>query len=294
MHCVLSACCAWFRTGEHFNGTFTATLVQPAVGGIPQSALDDDTAHLGEVHSRAETRFHETVRHSCDGFCQANVYTRQQDTRALALCESAAIHAWATCCQGGEAAVAGLTAQADQRRRVDFMQKGSMVELCSTSSSGARIQRSKWMAMDATQTALIIGGDSHLIGAGKVHRVRLSLDAYPCVAGAGPSRDQVEYSVPLDEIAEVRLSHRPGSSRASGIWSFELELAGSHASDRLYAISASQERLVLECVTSSDTFTEMWVVGLRLWLAEESGAQFSPVRHVCASTVRLPTSRGSL
>ena len=46
-------------------------------------------------------------------------------------------------------------------------------------------------------------------------------------------------------------------------------------------------------MTSSDTFTEMWVVGLRLWLAEESGAQFSPVRHVCASTVRLPTSRGS-
>ena len=107
--------------------------------------------------------------------CQANVYTRQQDTRALALCESAAIHAWATCCQGGEAAVAGLTAQADQRRRVDFMQKGSMVELCSTSSSGARIQRSKWMAMDATQTALIIGGYNHLIDAGKVHGVRLSL-----------------------------------------------------------------------------------------------------------------------
>lgn len=49
------------RSGDHFNGTFTATLMRTAVGGIPQSAIDDDTAHLGEVHSRAETRFHETV-----------------------------------------------------------------------------------------------------------------------------------------------------------------------------------------------------------------------------------------
>jgi hypothetical protein len=54
----------------------------------------------------------------------------------------------------------GLTVQADQRRRVDFMQKGSMVEICSTGSSGSRIQRSKWMAMDAKQTTLTIGAPS--------------------------------------------------------------------------------------------------------------------------------------
>lgn len=51
----------------------------------------------------------------------------------------------------------GLTAQADQRRRVDFMQKGSMVEIYSTGSSGSRTQRSRWMAMDAKQTTLTIG-----------------------------------------------------------------------------------------------------------------------------------------
>ena len=39
------------RSGDHFNGTFTGTLMRTAVGGIPQSAIDDDTAHLGEVPS---------------------------------------------------------------------------------------------------------------------------------------------------------------------------------------------------------------------------------------------------
>lgn len=49
------------RSGEAFNGTFTATLTETAIAGIAQSAVYDDTAHVGEVHSRAETRFHETV-----------------------------------------------------------------------------------------------------------------------------------------------------------------------------------------------------------------------------------------
>ena len=62
------------RSGEHFNGTFTATLMQTAVAGTPQSAMDDDTAHLGEVHSRAETRFHETVRNHLSTVCEKRAY----------------------------------------------------------------------------------------------------------------------------------------------------------------------------------------------------------------------------
>ena len=100
---------------------------------------------------------------------------------------------------------------------------------------------------------------------------------------AGPTRDQVEHYVPLAEINEVRLSYRTGSTSTSGVWSFELELAASHASDHLYDISADSDRLVLECVASSVS-TEMWVVGLRLWLAEESGMQFSPVRQLFSGT----------
>ena len=60
------------RSGEHFNGTFTATLMQTAVAGIPQSAMDDE--HLGEVHSRAETRFHETVRNRLPTVCEKRYY----------------------------------------------------------------------------------------------------------------------------------------------------------------------------------------------------------------------------
>ena len=104
---------------------------------------------------------------------------------------------------------------------------------------------------------------------------------HACLADAGPNRDQVEHVVALSEITEVRLNFRPGSSRASSVWSFELILASSHASGRIYDISASQDRLVLECVASSDAFTEMWVVGLRLCLAEDRGMQFSQVRRVC-------------
>lgn len=58
------------RSGEHFNGTFTATLMQTAIAGTPQSAMDDDTVHLGEVHSRAETRFHETVSNRLATACK--------------------------------------------------------------------------------------------------------------------------------------------------------------------------------------------------------------------------------
>ena len=63
--CVRARACVPFlivcRRGEHFNGTFTATLTEPALAHIPHPVLDE-SAHLGEVHSRAETRFHETVR----------------------------------------------------------------------------------------------------------------------------------------------------------------------------------------------------------------------------------------
>lgn len=164
------------------------------------------------------------------------------------------------------------------------MQKGSLLEFRSTSSSGTRTQRSKWMAMDAKQTTLIIGEClyqyqqySCSVNAATEHYVHV----HACLADAGPNRDQVEHVVALSEITEVRLNFRPGSSRTSSVWSFELMLASSHGSGRLYDISASQDRLVLECVASSDAFTEMWVVGLRLCLAEDRGMQFSQVRYVC-------------
>lgn len=52
-------------SGEHFNGNFTAKLTEPTLALVPQPSVMEDTAHIGEVHSRAETRFTETVSSSC-------------------------------------------------------------------------------------------------------------------------------------------------------------------------------------------------------------------------------------
>lgn len=168
------------------------------------------------------------------------------------------------------------------------MQKGSMVEVCSDSST----KRSKWMAMDAKQTTLIIGRYQHQgqcrtgYTCTQLSQPSLKCCAWMYVADPGPSRDQVEYHVPLAHIVDVRLCDRSGSSGAPSAWSFSLVLDGSRASDRLYDISATQDELILEFAARSDTFTEMWVVGLRLCLAEGNGMQFSPVRHIpCARTV---------
>lgn len=51
-------------SGEHFNGNFTAKLTEPTQALVPQPSVMEDTAHIGEVHSRAETRFTDTVSSS--------------------------------------------------------------------------------------------------------------------------------------------------------------------------------------------------------------------------------------
>lgn len=109
--------------------------------------------------------------------------------------------------------------------------------------------------------------------------------------------------MPLDNLTNVSILYHPplrrrgsgngggSSGRASSsssseeFWSFGLEM-------KMDAAGGGGRRgggdgcVRLDCVASSDAFTAMWVVGLRLCLAEDRGRQFSAVSTSSVSLLR--------
>ena len=98
----------------------------------------------------------------------------------------------------------------------------------------------------------------------------MQMDAHgtTLVIGLPPHGDTVERTVSLADVTGVTLQYHGDISGETEHWSFVLQLARG---------------LPLHCV-SSDRFMAMWVVGLRVCLAEDKGTQFSQVRASDACT----------